>query len=125
MDTRMNLGALASAAAFGLCLPVAARELPEGAMMYAGEQVEADLRVIAARCGSPAYEKVFYKQSRAFVAAGRVVEGKDPVEVEKTVTSLRRSPFVLVEAPADCPAQMEMLKDVQGRRGGLPAKRRS
>ena len=34
-----------------------------------------------------------------------VVEGRPPAEVEKTITALRRSPFVLVAAPADCPAQ--------------------
>ena len=55
--------------------------------------------MIAARCGTPAFEKVFYKQSKAAVAAGLVSKNRDAAQVEKNITGLRRSPFVLVAAP--------------------------
>jgi len=83
------------------------------------EQQEADLRVIAARCGTPAYEKAFFNQSKAAVAAGLVSKNRPPAEVEKTITALRRSPFVLVAAPADCPAQLKQLDELRSSRSAL------
>ena len=83
------------------------------------EQQEADLRVIAARCGTPAYEKAFFNQSKAAVAAGLVSKNRPPAEVEKTITALRRSPFVLVAAPADCPAQIKQLDELRRSRSAL------
>ena len=80
------------------------------------EQQEADYRVIAARCGTPAYEKAFYNQSKAAVAAGLVSKARPPSEVEKTITALRRSPFVLVAATTDCPAQIKQLDALRAAR---------
>jgi len=77
------------------------------------EQQEADDRVVAARCGTPAFEKGFYKQSKAAVAAGLVVKHRDPVQVEKAVTALRRNPVVLVATQADCPAQLDRLRQIE------------
>lgn len=116
MEQRSNLGALAFVTLAGLCLAPAAQAQNTPSPL-SGEQQEADYRVIAARCGSPAFEKAFFKQSRAVVAAGMVSKSRDPVDVEKSVSSLRRSPFVLVAAPSDCPAQMAMLKELQKSRG--------
>ncbi|WP_213953107.1 MULTISPECIES: hypothetical protein [unclassified Variovorax] len=84
-----------------------------------GEQQEADYRVIAARCGTPAFERRFYHQSRAAVAAGLVSTNRDTAAVEKTITSLRRSPFVLVAASSDCKAQMAQLEALQKQRSSL------
>jgi hypothetical protein len=75
--------------------------------------------VIAARCGTPAFEKAFYNQSRAAVAAGLVNKNRPPADVEKTVTALRRSPFVLIAANADCPVQLKQLADLQKSRSEL------
>ncbi|MBO9515468.1 MAG: hypothetical protein J7549_15240 [Variovorax sp.] len=98
----------------------------QAAQAESSEQLEADYRVIAARCGTPAFEKSFYKQSRAAVAAGLVTRHRDPAQVEKTITALRRNPVVLVGAQADCPAQLERLRELQKERarvlhkGGSP-----
>ncbi len=116
MEQRSNLGVLAFVTLAGLCLAPAA-QAQDASSPLSGEQQEADFRVIAARCGSPAFEKVFFKQSRAAVAAGMVSKTRDPADVEKAVAKLRRSPFVLVAAPSDCPAQMAMLKELQKSRG--------
>lgn len=97
-------------------LPAAAQIVPVAQLPTQAEQQEADYRVIAARCGTPAFEKSFFQHSRAVVAAGLIVKDKDPVLVEKTITALRRSPFVLVAASADCPAQLAQLKEIQTRR---------
>ena len=40
-------------------------------------------------------------------------------DVEKTVTALRRSAFVLVAAQADCPAQLKQLAELQKSRSEL------
>ncbi|MBO9651968.1 MAG: hypothetical protein J7605_25960 [Variovorax sp.] len=87
-----------------------------GISAESSEQLEADYRVIAARCGTPAFEKSFYKQSKAAVAAGLVTRHRDPAQVEKAVTALRRNPVVLIGAQSDCPAQLEHLKEVQKER---------
>jgi hypothetical protein len=113
---RFAFAALATAALAGACLSALAQTAPAPAARNVSEQLEADYRVIAARCGSPAFEKAFFNGSRAAVAAGLISKSRDPAEVEKTITALRRSPFVLVTATADCPAQMVLLKDLQKRR---------
>ena len=116
MKTPFAIAALMMAATIGMPSTAGAQQAADAALM-AGEQQEADFRVIAARCGTPAFEKAFYKQSRAAVAAGLVVKNRDPVQVEKTVTSLRRSPVVLVATQADCVAELKRLAEVQKRRG--------
>lgn len=116
MKTPFAIAAVMMAATIGMPSTAGAQQAADAALM-AGEQQEADFRVIAARCGTPAFEKAFYKQSRAAVAAGLVVKNRDPVQVEKTVTSLRRSPVVLVATQADCVAELKRLAEVQKRRG--------
>lgn len=88
-----------------------------------GEQQEADYRVIAARCGTPAFERVFVAQSRRLVAAGAVAPGRDPKAVEKTITELRRNPLVLVAGWSDCPAERIALEKLQKSRAALAAKK--
>ena len=124
MNTHLQLGLAASAAVAGICLSGISLATPAADFASSGEQLEADYRVIAARCGTPAFEKAFFKSSRAAVAAGLVAKGRDPVQVEKTITSLRRSPFVLVAASADCPAQLERLKEIQKIRASARGKPR-
>ncbi len=127
MEQRSSLGALAFVTLASLCLAPATQAQDSHSRLSAplsGEQQEADYRVIAARCGSPAFEKAFFKQSRAFVATGIVSKSRHPVDVEKSVSTLRRSPFVLVAAPSDCPAQMAMLKELQKSRGDVLKKAR-
>jgi len=116
MKTPFAIAAVMMAATIGMPSTAGAQQAADAALM-AGEQQEADFRVIAARCGTPAFERAFYKQSRAAVAAGLVVKNRDPVQVEKTVTSLRRSPVVLVATQADCVAELKRLAEVQKRRG--------
>jgi len=103
-------------AAVAIAVPLTTNAEPAGT---SAEQQEADLRVIAARCGTPAYEKAFFSQSKAAVAAGLVSKNRPPAEVEKAITALRRSPFVLVAAPADCPAQLKQLDELRSTRGAL------
>ena len=118
MKTQLEFAAVFAAAVIGV--PSAAHAEQAGiAAAISGEQQEADYRVIAARCGTPAFEKAFYKQSRAAVSAGLVIKNRDPVQVEKTITSLRRSPFVLVATQADCAAELKRLADLQKSRGEL------
>jgi len=102
-------------------------QLPADPALAAEAQVEADHRVIAARCGSPAFEKQFFFNSQAAVRAGLVSKRTSPAEVEKMITVLRRSPFVLVAVNADCPAQLDRLKQVMKGRSqavGAAPKRR-
>lgn len=110
MKARFNVRALLWVSA--ACLPWAAAQTAD----LSGEQQEADYRVIAARCGTPGFEKAFYKQSKAAVAAGLVVKHRDPAQVEKTVTALRRNPVVLIGTQADCPDQVARLKELQKER---------
>ncbi|WP_162573918.1 hypothetical protein [Variovorax sp. PBL-H6] len=112
MKARVELGALLSASIIGISLPVDA-QTARPATSHAAEQQEADYRVIAARCGTPAFEKGFFKDSRAAVAAGLVNKNRMPADVEKSVEALRRSPFVLVATNADCPSQLVQLKELQ------------
>jgi hypothetical protein len=118
MKTPFAIAAVMMLAGIGMPSTAGAQQAADAALM-AGEQQEADFRVIAARCGTPAFERAFYKQSRAAVAAGLVVKNRDPVQVEKTVTSLRRSPVVLVATQADCAAELKRLAEVQKRRSEL------
>ena len=128
MKTRfVLLACLSTAAAAGPWPAHAQTTSAAGISPESSEQLEADYRVIAARCGTPAFEKSFYKQSKAAVAAGLVTRHRDPAQVEKTVTALRRNPVVLIGAQSDCPAQIEHLKEVQKQRAkslhkGGPAK---
>ncbi|MBU1360897.1 MAG: hypothetical protein KJ901_19335 [Gammaproteobacteria bacterium] len=86
------------------------------------EQREADDRVIAARCGTPAFEKQFFRSSQAAVRATSIARGRRPEDSEKAITALRRSPFILVSSNADCAAQLDRLKEVMRAR---PAQRGS
>jgi hypothetical protein len=113
MKARVELGALLAASVIGISLPVDAQTTRHSAVPNAAEQQEADYRVIAARCGTPAFEKGFFKESRAAVAAGLVNKNRMPADVEKSVEALRRSPFVLVASNADCPSQLTQLKELQ------------
>jgi hypothetical protein len=118
MTTKFDIAAVMTAAVIGIPMTASAQQAGLGAPI-SGEQQEADLRVIAARCGTPRFEKAFYKQSRAAVAAGLVIKNRDPVQVEKTITSLRRSPIVLVATQADCAAELVRLAEVQKHRSEL------
>ncbi|MEZ2299979.1 hypothetical protein [Variovorax sp. RCC_210] len=79
-------------------------------------QNEADYRVIAARCGTPAFEKQFSKQSRAAVAAGLIVRNQESASIEKAIEARRRNPLLLVSTKADCVEKMSLLKAVQQQR---------
>ncbi|MBO9513487.1 MAG: hypothetical protein J7549_05155 [Variovorax sp.] len=114
MKTRFGIESVLAAVAVAVPLTASA-----DAALVTPEQQEADFRVIAARCGTPAYEKAFYNQSKAAVAAGLISRNRPPAEVEKTITALRRSPFVLVAASADCPAQLKQLAELQASRSVL------
>lgn len=114
MKARFEFESLLTAVA--VVIPLAASADPA---LVSPEQQEADYRVIAARCGSPAYEKAFFNQSKAAVAAGLVSKNRPPAEVEKTITALRRSPFVLVAASADCPEQLKQLAELKNSRSAL------
>ncbi|SEA95591.1 hypothetical protein [Variovorax sp. YR216] len=115
MKTRFQIESLLTAVA--MAAPLATNAEPAAAL--SPEQQEADYRVVAARCGTPAYEKAFFNQSKAAVAAGLVSKNRPPAEVEKTIATLRRSPFVLVAAPADCPAQIKQLDELRSTRSAL------
>jgi len=78
----------------------------------AAAQAEADNRVIAARCGSPVFEKAFFRQSQAAVRAGLLSNRRRPEQNEKMITALRRNPYTLVSIQSDCAAQLERLKQV-------------
>jgi hypothetical protein len=106
----------AGAQVFAACvllvgLPAPAQLLADAALV-AKAQVEADDRVIAARCGSPAFEKQFFRHSQAAVRAGLVSNRTSPARVEQAITALRRNPIVLVTANVDCAAQLARLKQV-------------
>lgn len=116
---QLEIAAMLAAAVMAMPLAASAQQAAGAAVPISGEQQEADYRVIAARCGSPAFEKAFYKQSRAVVSAGLVVKHRDPVQVEKTVTALRRSPVVLVATQADCVAELKQLAELQKSRAEM------
>ena len=118
MKSRFGLDAFAAATLAGMCLSAGAQMAPASGLAISSEQLEADYRVIAARCGSPAFEKAFFNSSKAAVAAGLISKTQRPAQQEKAITALRRSPSILVAAHADCPAQLALLKDVQKRRSG-------
>ena len=125
MRAHFEIGAVV--VAWAIAAPLAANAQSAGSIGSAlsSEQQEADYRVIAARCGTPAYEKAFFKQSKAAVAAGLVSKNRDPAEVEKIITTLRRSPFVLVAAPADCADQLKVLAELRTSRSNLLKSRRA
>jgi len=119
MNTRWILGANAAAVMALTAIPASGQSVQRTDAQIASEQLESDYRVIAARCGTPAFEKAFTKRSKAAVAAGLVVKGRDPVAVEKNITAMRRNPIVLVSASADCPARLAQLDEVLKSRNGL------
>ncbi len=112
MRARFVFVAGISVVSIGASWPAASQPAVDASPLSSAQQ-EADDRVVAARCGTPAFEKGFYKQSKAAVAAGLVVKHRDPVQVEKTVTALRRNPVVLVATQADCPAQLDRLRQIE------------
>lgn len=112
MRARFVFVASVSVVSIGASWPAASQPAVDASPL-SSEQQEADDRVVAARCGTPAFEKGFYKQSKAAVAAGLVVKHRDPVQVEKAVTALRRNPVVLVATQADCPAQLDRLRQIE------------
>ncbi|MDN4591735.1 hypothetical protein DBA29_24935 [Xenophilus aerolatus] len=73
-------------------------------------QREADYRVVAARCGTPAFETKFFTQSRNFVAASNGNRQDSTARQERAIESLRRNPITLISAQADCKAQSDELK---------------
>lgn len=79
-------------------------------------QREADYRVIAARCGTPAFEKQFFKQSKAAVAGGLVEGLQNAGAAEKQIESRRRNPLQLVATSADCSERLAFLKTLQQQR---------
>jgi hypothetical protein len=83
------------------------------------EQLEADYRVIAARCGTPTFERTFLRQSMAAVSAGLVSNDRTPAAVEQKITALRRNPLALVATQSDCPGQMARLADVRKTRAAI------
>jgi len=112
-------GGIAVRSAVAALLIAPALSMAQGAgasAAMAAAQQEADWRVIAARCGTPAFERAFFKQSKAAVAAGLVARNRDPVELEKTITSMRRSPALLVVSNADCTEQVKQLAQLQKER---------
>jgi len=121
MNERRDIEVLFAAAFIAAPWAAAAQPVKSAApaAAFAAEQQEADYRVIAARCGTPAFEKAFFNQSRAAVNAGLVSKNRPAADVEKTITALRRSPFVLVAAPTDCPAQLKQLAELQKNRSAL------
>jgi hypothetical protein len=129
MEPSIRIGMAAVGAACIVGLPqLAPAQGAAAAAVLSAEQQEADLRVIAARCGTPAFEKSFVRQSREAVKAGLIVKNREPAEVEKNITSLRRNPLVLVAGTSDCPAQLAQLAQLQKERsltiktGRKPAK---
>lgn len=112
-------GACLSVALVASAMSAGARTGDETWLQTGTEQQEADLRVIAARCGTPAFERSFHRQSTVIVSAGIIAGSRRPADVEKTITALRRSPIVLVAASSDCPAMLAQLALLQRSRAAL------
>lgn len=122
MVRHSGIGGLLMAAMLGSAGTASAQALGVPALPSAEEQWEADYRVIAARCGTPAFEKNFSAHSRQAVAAGLVSRRADPATVERTIGSLRRSSLTLVATSSDCPAKLAQLAQLQRtRQSGLAA----
>ncbi|MDN4592059.1 hypothetical protein DBA29_26610 [Xenophilus aerolatus] len=85
--------------------------LDEAALQY-----EADYRVVAARCGTPAFEKKFFMQSQQFVAASNGQDKTATARQESTIRALRRNPITLIGSQSDCKAQGDELKRVMDER---------
>jgi hypothetical protein len=117
-NRRFIAATLAIGMTLGTSCPAVSAETPSVAPLNS-EQQEADYRVIAARCGTPAFEKAFTRQSKALVAARMVSPNRDALAVERSITALRRSPLTLVAASTDCPAQLAQLADLQKQRSSL------
>ncbi|WP_218511678.1 hypothetical protein [Variovorax sp. dw_308] len=117
-NSAFNAPSLATRLAFATLVPLACAGAQTIAPLDSLQQ-EADYRVIAARCGTPAFEKAFGRQSKAAVVAGLVSPNRDAAAVEKSITALRRSPLTLVASSSDCPAQLAQLEVVRKQRNGL------
>jgi hypothetical protein len=79
-------------------------------------QYEADYLVVAARCGTPAFEKKFYLQSRQFVAANNGQDKEAAARQERTIERLRRNPIALIGSQTDCKLHGDELKRVMDER---------
>ena len=115
-------GSVATSLAIGMAVVALCPLADAGAQTMArldGAQQEADYRVIAARCGTPAFEKSFSRHSKAAVVAGLVSPNRDTVAVEKSITALRRNPLSLVATSTDCPVLLAQLEAVQRQRTSL------
>lgn len=119
MKVRVMMDVPAGALGLALLLSFSAQPARAADVAAVTEQEEADNRVIAARCGTPAFEKAFMKQSTALVAAGRVSGKRRPADVERSITAMRRNPVALISASADCPAQLARLSELMKSRGSV------
>lgn len=106
---------LAVAVAFAGASACCAQGKPTG-LDVASLQYEADYRVIAARCGTPAFEKKFFTQSRAFVAASNGHDKEAAARQESAIRSLRRNPITLIGSQADCKSHGQVLQRVMAER---------
>ncbi|MDN4592144.1 hypothetical protein DBA29_27055 [Xenophilus aerolatus] len=79
-------------------------------------QYEADYRVVAAWCGTPAFEKKFFTQSQQFVASSNGQDKFATERQESTIRSLRRNPIALIGSQSDCKVQGDELKRVMDER---------
>lgn len=73
-------------------------------------QNEADYRVVAARCGKPAFEKAFFVSSQQFVAASNDRDRQATARQESAIRSMRRNPITLIGSQSDCKAQGAILQ---------------
>jgi hypothetical protein len=55
----------------------------------------------------------------AVVSAGLIAKDRRPVEGEKSITSLRRNPLILMAGPSDCAAQLGQLAALQKSRNAV------
>lgn len=73
-------------------------------------QNEADYRVVAARCGTPAFERVFFANSQRFVAASNDHDRQATGRQESAIRLMRRNPITLIESQSDCKSQGAILQ---------------
>lgn len=88
-------------------------------------QREADYRVVAARCSTPAFEKNFYVQSQDFVAASNGHDRESTARQESAIRSMRRNPIALIGSQTDCKLQGARLKQIMDERNRGRTSRRS
>lgn len=73
-------------------------------------QNEADHRVVAARCGTPAFERAFFAKSQRFVAASNDHDKQATARQESAIRSMRRNPITLIGSQSDCKSQGAILQ---------------